>query len=315
MVREGDEPASGKPTDLGGGGWLAALKRSFKEFSDDNITHWAAALTYYAVLSIFPAIIALVSILGLFGESAIQPLIDNVTTLAPGPAEEIVVGALEGLQSSQGAAGVLFFVGLAGAIWSASGYVSGFMDASNDIWDVEEGRPIYKKLPVRFGTTLLLLLLLTVSALAVVISGPVAEQVGNLVGLGDAAVTAYQIAKWPILLLLVSFMLAVLYYAAPNVKQPGFRWVTPGGVFAVVLWLVASALFALYLANFSSYNETYGTLGGVISFLVWLWITNIAVLMGAELNSELERGRQVQAGKVGLDDEPYLPPRDEPSEN
>jgi membrane protein len=288
----------------------ATLKRTVKEFSDDNLTHWAAALTYYGVLAIFPALLAVVSILGLVGSSAIQPLMDNLTTVAPGPAKQIVTGALKGLQQSSGA-GVLFVIALAGAIWSASGYISAFMDASNAVYDIEEGRPIWKKLPLRIGITLLMLVLLAVGAVAVVLSGPVAEQAGKLFGVGDSALQVWNIAKWPVLVLIASFMFAVLYYSAPNVKQPGVRSVLPGGVLAVVLWVVASAAFALYVASFGSYNKTYGALGGVIVFLVWLWLTNLAILLGAEFNAERARTRHIEAGHPA-DEEPYLPPRSRP---
>jgi membrane protein len=302
--------APDEPSDLGARGWWAALKRTVGEFREDNLTDWAAALTYYGVLAIFPALIVLVSILGLVGESATQPLIDNLGTVAPGPAKEIFTNALQNLQGDQGAAGVLFVVGILGALWSASGYVSAFMRASNAIYDMEEGRPIWKTLPVRVGLTLVLLLLLAVTTLAVVLTGGLAEKVGDLIGLGSTAVTVWNIAKWPVLLLVVSFMFALLYWAAPNVKQPGFRWVSPGGILAVVGWLIASGAFAFYVANFGSYNKTYGALGGVIVFLTWLWITNNVILLGAEFNAEIERGRQIQGGLRPRDKEPFLEPRD-----
>jgi membrane protein len=285
------------------------LRRTVREFKDDNLSDWGAALTYYGILSIFPALLALISILGLVGQSATQPLIDNLGSVAPGPAKQIVTSALQNLQKSQGAAGILFIVGLATALWSASGYIAAFMRASNAIYDVGEGRPIWKTLPVRIGVTIVAVLLLAISALAIVLTGPLARRVGDVIGLGSAAVTAWDIAKWPVLLLIVSFMFAFLYWAAPNVKHPKFRWVSPGGVLAVVLWLIASAAFAFYVANFGSYNKTYGTLGGVIVFLVWLWISNIVVLLGAEFNAELERGRQIEAGQPE-DREPFLEPRD-----
>jgi membrane protein len=288
----------------------STLKRTVKEFSDDNLPHWAAALTYYGVLSIFPALLAIVSILGLIGSSAIQPMIDNLSTVAPGPAKEILTGALQGLQQS-GGAGLLFIVALAGAIWSASGYISAFMDASNAIYDIDEGRPIYKRLPLRILITVVMLVLLAVSALAVVLTGPIADQAGKLLGVGSAALTIWDIAKWPILVLIVSFMFAVLYYSAPNVKQPGLKAVLPGGILAVVTWIAASAAFAFYVANFGSYNKTYGALGGVIVFLVWLWLTNLAILLGAEFNAERARQRHINAGHPP-DQEPYLPARSQP---
>ncbi len=309
----GGGPSDGRapkgPSDLGKPSWSGVLKRTISEFKDDDLTDWAAALTYYGVLSIFPALIALVSVLGLVGRSATQPLIDNLTQVAPGPAREVFTSAIQNLQNSPGASGFAFVLGLAVALWSASGYVAAFMRASNRIYEVEEGRPFWKKGPVRLGVTVALGLLLALSALAVVLTGGLADQAGRLLGLGASVVTVWDIAKWPVLLVVVSFMFALLYWAAPNVKQPGFRWISPGGLVAVVLWVIASVLFAFYVANFGSYNKTYGTLGGVISFLVWLWIYNIAVLLGAEFNAELERGRQIEAG-LPPDREPFLEPRD-----
>jgi membrane protein len=299
-----------QPTDLGARGWWGALKRTFKEFKEDNLTDRAAALTYYSVLAIFPALIVLVSILGLVGESATKPLIDNLGTVAPGPAKEIFTNAIKNLQGDQGAAGVLFVIGLLGALWSASGYVAAFMRTSNAIYDMPEGRPVWKTLPVRVGLTIVLLVLLAVSTIAVVLTGGLAEKVGDVIGLGSTAVAVWNIAKWPVLLLVVSFMFALLYWAAPNVKQPGFRWLSPGGILAVVGWLIASGAFALYVGNFGSYNKTYGSLGGVIVFLVWLWISNIVILLGAEFNAELERGRAIEAGMRPEDKEPFAEPRD-----
>jgi len=298
-----ERQAPDDPTDLPKRSYIGVLKRAGKEFGDDKLTHWAAALTYYGVLSLFPAILALVSILGLAGDSLIQSLIDNISAVAPGPAKDIVTSALQNLQQASGAAGLAFVIGLATAIWSASGYIGAFMDASNSIWEMEEGRPIWKKLPLRVGITVLMLLLVCVLAVMTVVSGPIAQYVGNLIGLGDAAVTAWNIAKWPVMALLVAFMLALLYWAAPNVKHPKFQWVSPGSIVAVLVWVIASALFAFYVANFSSHNKTYGSRGGGIAFLVWLWITNIVILFGAELNAETERARQLHARVPGADRE------------
>jgi membrane protein len=309
-----DEQAVGdglpdKPGELDRGSWWQAIKRTVREFREDNLTDWAAALTYYAILAVFPALLALVSIVGLMGSSTTQSLIDNLGQVAPGPAKDIFTSAIENLQQNQGAAGIMLIVGLALAIWSASGYVSAFMRASNTIYDVEEGRPVWKSVPTRVGTTLVLLLLLAITAVGVVLTGGLAEQVGKVLGIDKTAVDVWNIAKWPVLIGIVSLMFAILYYAAPNVKHPKFRWVSPGGVVAVILWIAASAAFAFYVASFSSYNETYGAIGGVIVFLTWLWITNIAVLFGAELNAELERGRQIEAG-MPEEREPFLEPRD-----
>jgi membrane protein len=307
--REDGGRAPEGPAKLGKRSWWGVLRRTVKEFKDDNLTDWAAALTYYGVLAIFPALLALVSVLGLIGPSATQPLIDNISAVAPGPAKQIVTSAIQNLQKNSGAAGVLFIIGIAGALWSASGYVAAFMRASNAIYEVGEGRPIWKTVPTRVLTTLVLLIMLAAVTIAVTLTGGLAQQVGKLVGLGDAAVTAWDIAKWPVILAVVITMFAILYWAAPNVKHPRFRWISPGGIVGVLLWIVASAAFAFYVANFSSYNKTYGALGGVIVFLVWLWISNIAILLGAEFNAEVERGRAIEAGHPA-DREPFLEPRD-----
>lgn len=304
-----DDGAADGPSDLEATSWWQTLKRTVAEFRNDNITDWAAALTYYGVLSIFPAVIALVSVLGLIGQSATQPLIDNVSTVAPGAAAEIVTGAIENLQNNQGAAGIAFIAGLAVALWSASGYVAAFMRASNAIYEVEEGRPIWKTLPTRVLTTLALVLMLAAVAVGVTFTGGLAEQAGNLLGVGSTAVTIWSIAKWPVILLLVICMFALLYWAAPNVKHPKFRWLTPGGAVGIVLTIIASAAFAFYVANFGSYNATYGAMAGVVIFLMWLWIANIAVLLGAEFDAELARSRQIEAGHPA-DEEPFLEPRD-----
>ena len=292
--------------------WTGVMRRTVREFRADNVTDWAAALTYYGVLAIFPALIALVSILGLIGTSALQPLIANLGRLAPGSVHQILASAIQNLQRSRGAAGILFVVGIAGAVWSASGYVAAFMRASNAIYDIDEGRPVWITLPVRVAVTLVLLVLLVISASAVVLTGGVAGQIGKLLGIGATAVSVWDVVKWPVLLLIVSFMCSILYWASPNVRHPGFRWLTPGGVFAVAVWVLASGAFALYVANFSSYNKTYGALAGVIIFLVWLWISNLALLFGAELNAEIEREHHIEAGHPA-DDEPFVEPRRSPA--
>jgi len=308
-ARRADGPDS--PPDLKSRGWLGVLKRTVREFKDDNLTDWAAALTYYGVLALFPAIIVLVSLLGLVGQSATKPLLDNLSTVAPGPAKEIVTGAINQVGGSRGSAGFAFIIGLAAALWSASGYVGAFGRASNAIYEVEEGRPFWKLRPIQVLVTTVMILLLAACAIAVVVTGPLAQRVGDIVGAGSTAVTIWDIAKWPVIALVVITMFAILYYAAPNVRHPGFKWITPGGILALVLWVVASAAFAFYVANFSSYNKTYGALGGVIVFLVWLWISNIAILLGAEMNSEVERQRELESG-VPEERTLALEPRDEP---
>ena len=273
------------------------FKRTLKAFKADNLSVWAAALTYFGVLSIFPAMLVVVSVLGLIGESVTDSLLENLEDVAPGPAQEILTNAIGNLQGAGSASGIAFVIGLVGAIWASSGYVDGFMGAANAIYGVEEGRPITKMLPVRVGLTVLLMVLAGVIGFAVTLTGGLAKEAGDVLGLGDPAVDVWGLAKWPVLLLLVSLLLAVLYWGAPNVKQP-FRFISPGSLLAVLGWVLASVAFAFYVANFSSYNKTYGALAGPIVFLLWLYISNICVLLGAELNAELERSRALEAGEV-----------------
>ncbi|HEY8556840.1 MAG TPA: YihY/virulence factor BrkB family protein [Actinomycetes bacterium] len=279
-----------------------------REFQVDNLKDWAAALTYYSVLSIFPALLVLISLLDLAGPSTIQKLLDNLGQVAPGSVNQILEGAIRNLRQTRGSAGVLALAGLAVALWSASNYIAAFMRASNAIYDVPEGRPVWKTLPIRIAVTVVVMVLLAVSAVAVVATGGLADRVGRLLGLGSAVVTVWDLVKWPVLLLIVGFLFALLYWASPNAKQ-GFRWVTPGGILAVVVWVVASVAFAVYVANFGSYNKTYGSLASVIIFLVWLWLSNTAILLGAELNAELERSRAIAAGHPP-EEEPYMELRD-----
>ncbi|AAZ54289.1 ribonuclease BN [Thermobifida fusca YX] len=298
------------PAELPATSWWASLKRTVVEFKEDNLTDLAAGLTYYAVLSIFPALLVLVSLLGLAGQSATDTISDQLSAVAPDETVEIVTGVLTNLQANQATASLVGLLSLALAVWSASAYVAAFMRAANIVYDIREGRPFWKTLPVRVGITLLLLTLVAISALAVILSGGVAQWVGNFIGAGPTAVTLWNIVKWPVLVLLMMFMVSVLYWAAPNVKRP-FRWVSPGGIVAVLIWLGASAAFAFYVANFANYNRTYGSLAAVVIFLVWLWISNIAILLGIEYNAEIERSRALQAGQR-LTVEPYVEPRDVP---
>ncbi len=299
MTRESDvNGAPEGPTDVPPRGWWAVLKRTVRRFREDNMTDWAAALTYYAVLSLFPALLVLVALLGVVGqESAVDELVKVVEDLGSAQAAEAVRGPLEGVVANRGGAGALLGIGILGALWSASGYIGAFTRAGNVVWQVEEGRPAWKLKPFQILVTAVAVLLLSVIAIGLVLTGPIAESVGDAIGLGDAAVLAWQIAKWPVLALLVVLLIAMIYYLLPNVRQPRFRWVSPGAIVALVVWLVASAGFAVYVAAFGSYNATYGTLGGAIVLLVWLWISNLALLLGAEFDAELERERELRSGE------------------
>jgi membrane protein len=293
---------------------FATAKRTFTEFSEDNMTDWAAALTYYGLLSLFPAMIALVSIIGLVGDpqATTKTITDIVGKLGPSSAADTFAGPIKSITAHKSAAGILFIAGLATALWSASGYVGAFMRAANVIYETPEGRPIWKLRPLQLLVTLVMIILLAAVLLSIVLTGPIVSAVAGPLGVGSTAQTVWSIAKWPVMLLVVVLMFGVLFHAAPNVKLPGMKWVTPGALFAIVGWIVVSALFAVYVANFGSYDKTYGTLGGFVGLLVWMWITNCVLLLGMELNSERERSRELDAGIPRADRELQLEPRDEP---
>jgi membrane protein len=304
-----DEEVPDDPTDLSGGSWLAAARRTLKEYKDDHLQDRAAALTYFGIQSIFPGLLVLVSLLGFAGQSATQPLITKLGKAAPPSIAKIITSQVTHLQHSHAASGIVGIIGIALALWSASNYVAAFMRASNAIYDVPEGRPIWKTAPIRLGVTVVIMILLVAAAVIVIVTGSLAQQVGNMLGIGTTAVLVWEIAKWPVLLVIVGLILAILYWASPNARH-GFQWVSPGGFIAVLLWLIASALFALYVANFGHYNKVYGSLAGVIVFLIWMWISNVAILFGAEFNAELERGRAVAAGHP-IEQEPFAELRDD----
>jgi membrane protein len=301
---------------FGKAGAVGVLRRTVTEFSEDNLTDWAAALTYYGLLAMFPALIVLVSIVGLFADpqATAQKITEIVTQIGPSSGAETFSGPIRSITSNQSAAGILLVVGLIAALWSASGYVGAFMRASNVIYETPEGRPIWKLRPVQMLLTLVIVLLVAILGLALVLTGPVVEAVAEPLGISSTATTVWDIAKWPVMLAIVLTIIAVLYYASPNVKLRGFRWVTPGSIVAVVAWLVASAGFALYVANFGSYDKTYGTLGGIVVMLVWLWITNLALLFGHELNAERERSHELAEGVPRAEREIQLEPRSQPKQ-
>jgi membrane protein len=298
------------PGDLSKRSWFYVLRKTWHEFGDDQCTDLAAALTYYAVLSIFPAMLALISVLGVLGEApkAVKTVVDTLQPLLSQQTLDLVEKALNQVASSQGA-GVALVVGIVVALWSASGYVGAFGRAMNRIYEIEEGRPFWKLRPIMLLLTLTAVVLAAIALLLLIVSGPLAQSVGNTIGLGDTALTVWKIVKWPILAVIVVVVVALLYYATPNVQQPKFRWISVGAGVAILVWVLASVAFAFYVGNFGSYNKTYGSLAGVIVTLLFLWITNLALLFGGELDAELERGRQLQAG-IAAEEELQLPARD-----
>ena len=298
------------PTDLTKPSWTYVARKTFREFLDDQCTDLAAALTYYAVLAMFPAALAMLSVVGLVGDGrkTVDAVLQVLDDVGAGNAASTLEPTLVQLSQSS-SAGLGLVLGLAAALWSASGYVGAFGRGMNRIYEVDEGRPFWKLRPLLLLVTLVTVVLTAAVALGLVVTGPAAQAVGDAIGLGSTLITVWNIAKWPVMLLVVMLIVALLYYATPNVKQPKFRWISVGAAVAIVVWVLASVAFGFYVANFSNYDKTYGSLAGVIALLLWIWITNLALLFGAELDAELERGRELQAG-MPAEREIQLPPRD-----
>lgn len=305
---EGRKPDS--PDDLHKRSWKYVLQKTIREFSSDQCTDIAASLTYYAVLSIFPGLVAIFSLLGVFGQgrAASDAVLDIVEQVAPGDTADTIRGPIEQMSTSP-AAGFALIAGILLAIWSASGYVGAFSRAMNRIYEIDEGRPFWKLKPAQLLVTVITIVLLVVAAIILVVSGPVTKALGDALGIGDVPQTIWSIAKWPLLAFIVVLIVAILYYATPNAKQPKFRWISIGALLAIVVLGLATLAFGFYVANFSNYDRTYGSLAGIIIFLLWLWIANLALLFGAEFDAELERGRQLQAG-IAAEEDIQLPPRD-----
>jgi membrane protein len=291
---------------------MGTIKRTLKEFSEDNLTDWAAALTYYGVLALFPALIALVSIVGLL--TTPQQLTDALTTALPGQAADTLQPVIQQIAGNTSTAGLGLVIGLVGAVWSASGYVGAFTRAANVVYETPEGRKVWKLKPLQLLVTLIGILFAAVIVLTLVLSGPVVEAVGSAIGLGSTAVTVWNVVKWPVILVILALMIAVLYYSTPNVKLRGFKWVSPGAAVAILVAVVASALFAFYVGNFGSYNKTYGALAGVVVFLIWFWLINLALLFGIEFDAEMERTKELKEGVPAAEKEIQLDARATPKD-
>ncbi|SCE69987.1 membrane protein [Micromonospora coriariae] len=292
--------------------WRGVVVRSARNFVADNCSDWAAALTYYGVLALFPSAIVVVALVGLVsnGEQTVATVVDLARQMGAGSvvADDGIVKVIGEVVDQESSAKALLSFGLLGALWSASGFIGAFTRASNAIYGVTEGRPVWKLRPLQIGLAAITLVLLAVVALGLIVSGPVTDAVGDLINAGGLARTVWSVAKWPVLALIMMVLLSLLFWIAPNVRQPRFRWLTPGGAVALFAWALASFGFGLYVANFGSYDATYGSLGAAIAFLVWLYLSNSALMLGVQINAEVQRGRRLQAGDPDPD-EPVLPPR------
>ncbi|MBW4040781.1 MAG: YihY/virulence factor BrkB family protein [Acidobacteria bacterium] len=301
------------PEDLHKPTWTYALKKTFKEFGSDQCTDLAAALVYYSVLALGPALIAIVSILGLLSPSAVHQLTAQfllpVKASSPG-VYNIVTQLITNATRTQGV-GVGLVVGVVGAIWSASGYVGAFGRAMNRIYSIPEGRPIWKLRPTQLLVTVVVVVLVVIGALILVSTGPIVDRIAGVIGIGSLALTVFQIVKWPILIAIAVAAIAILYYFSPNIRQPKFKWTSTGSLLALIVWALATVALGLYLSltGGGSYARTYGAVAGVIVFLLWVWITNLVLLFGAEFDAELERSRELQAG-MAAEEQIQLPMRD-----
>jgi membrane protein len=282
-------------SDLPDGAWRRIARRTFDHYRSDGVSNLAAALTYRSVLSVFPGLIALVALLGVLGQypQTFNAVLQIVGGFAPSSTVQSVSGPVRQIIIHKGGASALLGVGLAGAIWGASGFIGTFSWASNVIWEARRGRSWYRQWPLNLAVTLIATVLITLILCALILTGPIASAVGSQLGIGPTALQIWGIAKWPAIIIVVTLMISALYYIAPNVRPPSWRWLTPGAAFAVLTWAITTSLFGLYAANFGSYNKTYGTLGAIVTFLIWVWLTNIAMLLGIELDSEIERERQI----------------------
>jgi membrane protein len=296
-------------------GLWPTLKRTVTEFQEDNLTDWAGTLTYYGLLALFPALIVMVSVVGLVAnpQSTTNTLTDIVSRIGPNSAAQTFAEPIKQVTESRSAAGFALVTSTLVALWSASGYLGAFIRASNVIYETREGRPFWKLRPLQLVLTLVVVMLLAVMALGLVLTGPIVSDVAEPIGISSTAVSIWSYAKWALIAVLFVLMIGLIYYASPNVKQRGFKWITPGGLVALVVWLVASAGFAIYASQFGSYNKVYGSLAGVVVILIWMWITNLAILFGHELNAERERDVQLERGVPGAERELQLEPRDEPA--
>ena len=305
-----DERKPDSPDDIPASGWKYTARRVSTEFGRDHCTDLAASLTYYAVLALFPGLVALVSLLGVFGQgdSTTETLLDLVRQMGQGDVADTLQGPIDQMTQARGA-GLGLVLGLVGALWSASGYIGAFGRALNRVYEIDEGRPMWKRRPQQLLLTFVIVVLAALVLVGLVVSGPVASAIGEALGIGDTAVLIWSIAKWPVMIFVVMVIVAMLYYFTPNVQQPKMRWMSPGAALAILTWVLASVAFGFYVANFGSYNKTYGSLAGVIVFLLWMWLTNLALLFGAELDAELERTRQLHGG-IEAEETIQLPPRD-----
>lgn len=307
--RAGGDPAPHDDNVSGTGG---TLKRSVKEFSEDNLTDWAAALTYYGVLALFPALTALAAIVGLF--TTPQQLTDALTTVVPQSAAETLNPVIQQVAGNNSTAGFALVLGLAGALWTASGYVGAFTRAANVVYETREGRKFYKLKPLQILITLVGILFAALIVAMLVLSGGVVDAIGSAIGLSDTVLNIWTWVKWPVILVILALMIAVLYYSTPNAKLRGFKFVSPGAGVAILVAVVASAAFAFYVANFGSYNATYGALAGVVIFLIWFWLINVSLLFGIELDAEVERTKEMKEGVPRAEKEIQLDARDEPDD-
>lgn len=274
------------------------LKRTLVAFYDDQMTHHAAALTYYALMSLLPTMLLCVSLLGLLGQypATYDAILDYLRDLVPQSTLGAVDAALRGALRSEGTAAGALAVSVLVALYGTTGLLEAARRALNVVFDARQGRSFLRRKATDVASTVVLVGLILVTLVFVFVGGGLARDIFDALGLGSTAVSAWRAARWPAAYLVATLVFAFLYYVTPDVKQRAFHWITPGAVVGVALWLLASIGFSLYLSHFTSFNATYGSLGAALVLVVWLWLTNVALLFGAELNAEIEREKELSEG-------------------
>ncbi|WP_431797300.1 YihY/virulence factor BrkB family protein [Microbacterium kunmingense] len=285
------------PTDLRPETWRYLLRRTFVEFIRDDGVDAAGSLTFFGVLAIFPAGLAIMAVIGIVGDSddVRERLLSLLGQVAPGPVIDTADAVLANVTGSSGA-DVTLILSVAVALWSSSIYVTAFGRCVNRIYGVAEGRPYWKRKLLQLGLTVVLLTAVIVMIAIVMLSGPTLRFIGDLLGIREAALDVWDIVRWPVFAVALVAVIVILFRGTGNVRPPRFRWLALGALFAMLLMGAASIGFGFYAANFARYNETFGTFAGVTVFLIWLFLVNAALLLGVELNAEVERGRELQAG-------------------
>jgi membrane protein len=276
----------------------AVLKRTLLSFYDDQMTHHAAALTYYSLMSLFPAVLLALSLLGLVGQypDTYDAIIEYLRGVAPAAAVEPLDSSLRRALQAKGTATTTLVIGIALALYGTTGVLEAARRALNVVFEVDGGRSFLRRKLVDVASTAVLMLLILTSLVLVFVGGRFAQDLLGFIGLGPDAARAWNLARWPAAVAVAMVVFSFIYYVTPDVRQRAFRWITPGAVVGVLLWLAASFGFSTYISSVGDLGALYGAFAGAVVLLGWLWLTNVALLFGAELNAEIEREKEFGEG-------------------